>query len=272
MMPTSEGDPSRTRCSIMIFLALMPSLALAGFGAEPLEPAASRAVIGEWVADLEKAKDLLEAGKYKKVRDRMDAQLAEMAERFRSGAIEDELLGTGSALRAIAHAGLGDLESAAWDWGVARSLVPEIDRLDRSRFGAAGAFVESEEFRALFGNLDRSGAQEPSSVTPESELAENLEPPRKEYAPAPQYPAGKRDACLEQPLVIEVVVGRDGRPYAPRLAQPGDSVLFFITAETLRHWRFEPARLDGKPVSTFYRLTVNYRMRFCPDGPRRPGY
>jgi hypothetical protein len=44
---------------------------------------------------------------------------------------------------------------------------------------------------------------------------------------------------------------------------PGDPVLFFNTAETLRGWRFTPARLDGEPVPVFYNLTVNYKVMLC---------
>lgn len=222
-----------------------------------------KAVLERWAADLEEARDLLEQGKYRKVRNLMDGQLSEMAQRFRTGDIAAKFLGTGSALRAIAHAGLGDLEDAAWDWGVARSLVPEIDELDRSPFGAAGAFPESEEYKALFGELAGLGPDDARAATDKREVPANIAPPRKLRAPAPWYPVGKRDACVEEPLVILAVIGRDGRPYAPSLVSSGDPVLFFNAAETLRTWRFAPARRDGEPVPVFYNLTVNYKTIFC---------
>jgi len=269
-MQISTVDPSRrmvghrrhvaVSCgAVLLMLATAPLLR----ASQPMPAEQWRAVLEGWSADLEEARKLLQDGKHRKVRNLMDAQLLRMAGSFRTGDIAARFLGMGSALRAIAHAGLGELEDAAWDWGVARSLVPDIDELDRKPFGAAGAFPESEEYKALFGDLDEDRPEGPTYSMDRRDNPEGVEPPRKRITPAPGYPIGKRDACVEEPLLIQVVIGRDGRPYAPKLLSEGDPVLFFTTAETLRGWRFAPARLDGKPVPVFYNLTVNYKTMFC---------
>lgn len=269
-MQISTVDPSRRAARFRRLVAVSCGALLLMLAAAPLLGASQpvpteqwRTVLEGWSADLEEARKLLQEGKHRKVRSLMDVQLPEMAQRFRTGEIAGQFLGTGLALRAIAYAGVGDIESAAWDWGVARSLAPELDQLDRRQFGAAGAFLESDEYKALFERLHEGGSEAPHDSMDGRGNPDGIEPPRKKVAPAPRYPRGKRDACVEEPLVIMVVIGRDGRPYAPTLVTKSDPVLFFTTAETLRGWRFAPARLDGRPVPAFYHLTVNYKTMLC---------
>ena len=47
----------------------------------------------------------------------------------------------------------------------------------------------------------------------------------------------------------------------------------FAVMETLRGWRFEPARLDGEPVAAIYNLTTTFALTSCSGdvanrGPR----
>ena len=58
-------------------------------------------------------------------------------------------------------------------------------------------------------------------------------------------------------ILLEAVVDEHGRikdPVVLRGLQP-DLQPYFM--DSVRKWRFEPARLNGKPVPVFYLLTVN---------------
>ena len=33
-----------------------------------------------------------------------------------------------------------------------------------------------------------------------------------------------------------------------------------LNLENLKNWRFEPARLDGRPVAVYYNLTLNFTL------------
>lgn len=261
----------RAPAGLALFGCICLAPAGAGAASQPMPPAAWKAVVEQWTEDLRENEALLREGKYKKVKSRLDTQLREMAARFRTGSVAGSLIGSGSALRAIARAGLGDFEGAAWDWHVALTLAPEIARVDRAQFGAAGEYFSSEEFerRSDPGADEEEGKGDGLDAT--EDRSEEVVAPRKKFAPAPEYPRGKADACLETPVVIEVLIDREGRPRAPRLAEPGDPVLFFTATEAVRRWKFEPARLDGEPVTVKYHLTINYQIMFCPGGPRATG-
>lgn len=248
----------------LALLAMLPA-ASPSSASQPLPAEQWRAVLERWSADLDEARRLLEQGKHVKVVRLMDQRLEEMAQRFRTGDIAARFLGMGSALRALAHAGLGELDEAAWDWSVARSLVPDLEGLDRTPFGEAGAFPDSEEFRNRYGHIEPKPEGPVFHLKKDAELPEGVERPRKIRAPAPSFPRGKADACIEEPLVIRVVIGRDGKPYAPKLASAGDPVLFFTAAQAMREWRFHPARLEGAVVPVFYDLTINYIVPVCDD-------
>ena len=68
---------------------------------------------------------------------------------------------------------------------------------------------------------------------------------------------------MVEAVVVEAIIGLDGLPYAPQLRSRRYPVMGFAVMETLRRWRFEPARLDGKPVRTIYNLTTSFALRGC---------
>ncbi|MGH7337233.1 MAG: energy transducer TonB, partial [Myxococcota bacterium] len=42
-------------------------------------------------------------------------------------------------------------------------------------------------------------------------------------------------------------------------------VFVYASFEAMRTWRFEPAKLKGKPVKVYYSLTVNFKAPRCTD-------
>jgi TonB family protein len=63
----------------------------------------------------------------------------------------------------------------------------------------------------------------------------------------PDYPAEARAARLQGVIKLDLVVGSDGSVMEVR-ALNGPEVLAQAAKDALRWWRFEPYRVDGKPV------------------------
>jgi TonB family protein len=63
----------------------------------------------------------------------------------------------------------------------------------------------------------------------------------------PDYPAAARPAKLQGVIVLDVVVGRDGSVVDVH-ARNGPDVLAQAAMDALRWWRFDPYRVDGRPV------------------------
>ncbi len=60
-------------------------------------------------------------------------------------------------------------------------------------------------------------------------------------------------------IIIESVIDRHGRVCAARLLK-GSGPLAESAVESLKRWRFEPARVNGRPIPVYFTLSLN----FCP--------
>ena len=74
----------------------------------------------------------------------------------------------------------------------------------------------------------------------------------------PDYPAAARRANLHGIIVLEVVVGRDGSVVDVH-PQNGPDILAQAATNALRWWKFEPYRIDGKPVVVATTVAVEFK-------------
>jgi TonB family protein len=74
----------------------------------------------------------------------------------------------------------------------------------------------------------------------------------------PDYPEAARPANLQGVIVLDVVVGRDGSVVDMR-ALNGPDVLAQAAMDALRWWRFEPYRVDGRPVVVETTVAVEFK-------------
>lgn len=74
----------------------------------------------------------------------------------------------------------------------------------------------------------------------------------------PDYPEAARPANLQGVIVLDVVVGRDGRVVDVR-ALNGPNVLAQAAMSAMRWWRFEPYRVDGKPAVVDTTVAVEFK-------------
>jgi protein TonB len=74
----------------------------------------------------------------------------------------------------------------------------------------------------------------------------------------PEYPAAARPRNLQAVILLDVVVGRDGSVVSVR-SLGGPEVLAQAAVDALRWWRFQPYRVDGKPVVVETTVAVEFK-------------
>jgi protein TonB len=77
----------------------------------------------------------------------------------------------------------------------------------------------------------------------------------------PPYPASEQRAQNEGSVTVRIVIGADGRVKQVEKVKATSDAFFRATEQqALRHWRYKPATLDGKPVESRTTVTVRFRL------------
>jgi len=167
-------------------------------------------------------------------------------------------LAVASAFRAIAEAGQGHEQEADWHWATALNLFPDIAKTDLSPYGPPAAGLKARQPQLTDPHQQAStGAHlvdQPSS--------RDVKAPRILQRVPPSFPEGLRLMRVTGEVVVESIIGEDGVPFHPRVLQAGGGpAMQYEALEALRQWRFEPARLEGRPVKVYYVLTITFALK-----------
>jgi len=76
----------------------------------------------------------------------------------------------------------------------------------------------------------------------------------------PVYPEFARRARIQGPVVLLMTVDEWGQPIQVQVLE-GHPVFQEAATQAARQWRFEPARVDGRPVTASFRLTLKFSLR-----------
>jgi protein TonB len=77
----------------------------------------------------------------------------------------------------------------------------------------------------------------------------------------PPYPASEQRAQNEGTVTIRILIGADGRvKQVEKVKATSDAFYRATEQQALRHWRYRPATLDGKPVESRATVTVRFRI------------
>lgn len=76
----------------------------------------------------------------------------------------------------------------------------------------------------------------------------------------PIYPDFARHARIQGPVVLMMTVDEQGRPIQVQVLE-GHPAFHEAAKQAARQWRFEPARMNGEPVSAAFRLTLKFSLR-----------
>ncbi len=97
-----------------------------------------------------------------------------------------------------------------------------------------------------------------SAEVPEGER--EITPPRKLHTPPPQYTERARKMGVQGTILIEAVVDKAGRVACARVVRGVEPSLDRSVIDTVKTWRFDPARRDGEPVEVPYNLIVSMSL------------
>jgi periplasmic protein TonB len=84
--------------------------------------------------------------------------------------------------------------------------------------------------------------------------------PRPIFSPDPEYSEEARKAKYQGVVVLGLVVGPDGRPRDMKVLRSLGLGLDEKAIEAVKNWRFDPAVKDGKPVSVYISVEVDFRL------------
>src|ERR1041385_170008 len=84
--------------------------------------------------------------------------------------------------------------------------------------------------------------------------------PRAIYAPEPEFSEEARRVKQQGEITLLATIGVDGRPRNLIVERSLGMGLDEKALETVRTWRFEPAKKDGHPVAVRMNIIVNFRL------------
>ncbi|MFA6955701.1 MAG: energy transducer TonB [Thermoanaerobaculia bacterium] len=74
------------------------------------------------------------------------------------------------------------------------------------------------------------------------------------------YPKRAREVGIQGVVIVEAVIGRDGRVKSVRVLKTLPLGLEEAAVAAVKQWTFKPATLEGKPVDVLYTLAVNAKL------------
>lgn len=106
--------------------------------------------------------------------------------------------------------------------------------------------------------LEANLENDKTTVVPEARVPTDVMEKLLIHRVDPEYPAAARPENLQGVIVLDVVVGSDGAVLTSH-AQNGPEVLAQAAMDALRWWRFEPYRVNGKPVAVATTIAMEFR-------------
>ncbi len=84
-------------------------------------------------------------------------------------------------------------------------------------------------------------------------------PPKILQQSHPAYPRDAFNSKITGTVMVEILIGEDGE-VAHAAVRQSIPKLDDAALACVRHWRFEPSRVGGKPIATVAHAPVNFRI------------
>lgn len=91
-------------------------------------------------------------------------------------------------------------------------------------------------------------------------VGNGVTPPEAIYSPDPDYSDEARKAKYQGVVVLNVIVGPDGRVHNPRIVRTLGMGLDEKAMEKILIWKFKPATKDNKPVAVEMNVEVSFNL------------
>lgn len=177
-----------------------------------------------------------------------DATLA-LIETARTSLLASDLAGAVARL-ALAEAGVGQEEEAAWHWHVAQNLDRSVLSMEAlASFGKPGETLARHALR-------QSGAA-PAGLTVLDSEDPQVRPGRRTTGAIPKLSPAVANLPAPLTLRLQVVIGTDGRPREPVVLAGSVPGMIWEVLEGVRSWRYEPARRGEETVAVFRNVSIN---------------
>jgi TonB family protein len=133
--------------------------------------------------------------------------------------------------------------------GLDTRAVPSAPRAASATSAVPAAVVRQSQTAAS------KNARDATAKTPEPRG--QIEPARLLSSVSPAYPALAQSQNITGDVVIDALIDPTGKVTETK-AVSGPMLLRDSAMETVRMWKYSPARLDGQPVSVHLQVTVRY--------------
>ena len=85
--------------------------------------------------------------------------------------------------------------------------------------------------------------------------------PVRIYAPPPQYTEEARQARIQGAVIVQAIIDCRGFVTEVNVLRGLPLGLSEAAVHAISQWRFEPATINGMPISVYYNLAVNFRLQ-----------
>jgi TonB family protein len=103
----------------------------------------------------------------------------------------------------------------------------------------------------------------PPSVEPDGPIlvGGDVKPPEKLYSPQPAYTEIARKARIQGVVIVQAIIDKAGQVTNVKVLKGLPMGLEEAAVDAIKQWKFKPATLNGKPVTVYYNLTVNFKLQ-----------
>jgi len=88
----------------------------------------------------------------------------------------------------------------------------------------------------------------------------DVSPPKIVKQVPPSYPEVAKAARVQGIVILEAIINAEGGVDSVKTLR-GHALLDQAAKDAIVQWQFEPAKLNGVPVSVYFTLTVNFTLR-----------
>lgn len=153
------------------------------------------------------------------------------------------------------------VEQGGWSAVIPDGVAPE----PTEPFEVGDTVAGSDPLAGLgvVGGRETLVAPPPPPVAPPAEpvrVGGQIRAPEKVQDVAPVYPAIAMQARVEGVVIIEAVIGTDGRVQDARVLRP-EPLLDQAALTAVRQWVYRPTLLNGIPVPVIMTVTVQFRLK-----------
>lgn len=111
---------------------------------------------------------------------------------------------------------------------------------------------------AIFGIPDGPPSSEPEGPI---QVGGDVKAPEKVFAPQPTYTEIARKARVQGVVIVQAIIDKAGNVTNIKVLKGLPMGLEEAAVEAMKQWKFKPATLNGKAVTVYYNLTVNFKLQ-----------